>query len=100
MSSRVVRWATATGLLKYTFGITVLPNHGVVIVSSHNDGIIHAHRLSNGVRIASVKVPSCSSLTSDDESDPLVDTIYTSSGVGGRYSVAAYRWDGASMISD
>ncbi len=53
------------GLKAWPRGIAVLPKHEMVFVSSSHDNKLHARRLSNGVRIASVKVPWCSYLAFD-----------------------------------
>ena len=96
MASRAVRWATAPGLIKGARGIAVLPQHGVVFVSSYFTLKLHAHRLLDGVQIASVKVPNCTFLASD----PATATVYVSSYDGGVGSVVAYRWNGAKLVKE
>jgi hypothetical protein len=95
MSSHSVRWATAPGLLNGIDGIAVLLKHGIVFVSSCGDFKLYAHRLSDGVRIASMKVPGCSYLASDPETS----VVYASSICDtGMLAVVPYLWNGAKLV--
>jgi hypothetical protein len=97
MTSRVVRWTTAPGMFDASlFGIAVLSQQGVVVVSSYQDNMLHAHHLSDGMRITSVEVTWCTYLASD----PAAGTIYISAGTRERLSVVAHRWDGATLVAD
>jgi hypothetical protein len=96
MISRMVRWTTAPWMCDSACGIAVLPQHGVVVVSSLQDDMLHAHRLSDGVRIASVEAPWCSF----GASDPTAATIYVSSGTPEHRSVVAHRWDNSTLVAD
>jgi hypothetical protein len=65
MTSRVVRWTTAPGMLNDAFAIAVLPQQGVAFVVSRVGATIHAYRLSDGMRVTSVKIDGCTFLASD-----------------------------------
>jgi hypothetical protein len=98
MTSRVVRWTTAPGMLNDALGIAVLPQQGLVVVSAFQDKFnkLFVHRLSDGVRIASVRIPWCSFLASD----PASATLFVSSGTQERQSVVVYRWDSKTLVAD
>jgi hypothetical protein len=96
MTSRVVRWTTEPGMLNGVCGIAVLPPQGVVIVGSYQDDMLHAHRLSDGMRFASANVNGCTFIASD----PAAATIYVSSGTQECQSVVAHRWDSTTLVAD
>jgi hypothetical protein len=82
-----------------SFGIAVLPQQGVVIVSSFHYDMLHVHGLSDGIRIASVEVSWCTFLASD----PAAATIYVSSESdddGAGHSVVAYTWNTTTLVVD
>jgi DNA-binding beta-propeller fold protein YncE len=89
-------WTKVPGMLDDALGIAVLSQQGVVVVSSIQDDMLHAYRLSDGTRIASVNVTWCTYLASD----PAAATIYVSSGTQERQSVVANRWDGTRLVAD
>jgi hypothetical protein len=65
-ASRAVRWSAALG--GSCCGISVLPAQGVVIVSDNDLSMLHVHRLSDGVRVASAKAKEVTYVAADPAS--------------------------------
>jgi hypothetical protein len=89
-ASRAVRWSAALGAS--CFGIAVLPAQGVLIVSEYRRNMLHVHRLSDVVRVASAKAVSVSYVTADRNSG----TVYASTS----WVVSAFRWDGVALVAE
>jgi hypothetical protein len=88
--SRAVRWSAALG--GSCWGIAVLPAQGVVVASDYDNSKLHAHRLSDGTHIASVKA----SLPTFVAAEPATATVYASTSS----KVSAFRWDGAALVAE
>jgi hypothetical protein len=93
-ASRAVRWSTALGCDCY--GIAVLPAQDVVILSDPDHSKLHVHRLSDGVRVASMKAAWPTFVAAD----PAFGTVYASTGASPSCAVSAFRWDGAALVSE
>jgi hypothetical protein len=93
-ASRAIRWSAAMGGSCY--GIAVLPAQGVVVVSNPDHGKLHVRRLSDGVRVASVKAKEATYVAAD----PASGTAYVSTGAASSYRVCAFRWDGAALVAE
>ena len=89
-ASRAVRWSAALG--GSCWGIAVLSAQGVVVVSDLKDNQLHAHRLSDGTRIASVEAREPTYVAAD----PATSTMYVSTSV----EMTAFRWDGAVLVAE
>ncbi len=83
-------------------GIAVLPQHNKVFVSSYKDDKLHAHRLSDGVLVASAIVPWCSFLASDPATSTVYACVYNERfGVfDENFIVVAFRWNGVKLVKD
>jgi hypothetical protein len=92
-SGMTLRWSAK--LPGTCFGITLLPVQGVVVVSVSDNGQLHVHRLSDGVRVASADAVSPSFVSSD----PTSGTVYVSikSSPSG---VSAFLWNGSALVAD
>jgi len=89
-ASRVVRWSAALGGSCY--GVAVLPAQGVVVANDFESDKLHAHRLSDGTRVASANAD----WTTFVAADPATATAYAST--SGK--VSAFRWDGAALVEE
>jgi hypothetical protein len=93
-ASRKVRWSAALG--GYCLGVAALPAHCVVVVSDYINNMVHVHRLSDGVRVASADAV----LASYVAADPASGTVYASTGLDGSYMVSYFRWDGTALVAE
>lgn len=80
------RWATDKGSLESCYGIAVLPREGVCFATSYVSDLLVVHRLSDGVRVASLKMRDPNFVAADPESS----TFF----VGDFYGVHSGRWVG------
>jgi hypothetical protein len=93
-ASRAVRWSAA--LEHGCYGIAVLPAQGVIVVSDPILGMLHVHRLSDGVRVASAEATGVAYVAAD----PASGTAYASTVVHSSRAVSAFRWDGAALVAE
>jgi hypothetical protein len=70
----------------------VLPAQGVVVANDFESDKLHAHRLSDGTRVASAKAD----WPTFGAADPATATAYAST--SGK--VSAFRWDGAALVEE
>ena len=73
-------------------GLATLPTQGVVIVANYAGDSLHAHRLSDGLRISTITTvgPSVSHIAADASSSLIF--------VSARGSVSAYAWDPSGFV--
>jgi hypothetical protein len=74
----------------------VLPAQGVTVVSDLSHSVLHVHRLSDGVRVASAEAafPTCVA------ADPASGTVFASTSPTDDYRVSVFRWDGAALVAE
>ena len=94
------RWATSPGALSWVFGCAVIGRSGVAVVGAHNGHTLHAHRASDGARVASVSLSGPTFVAADPTAPtharPLV---FASTGLAGESRVAVFAWDGARLVA-
>ena len=90
-ATRAVRWSAALG--GDCYGIAVLPVQGVVVASDSNLRKLHAHRFSDGTRMASVTAFVVPRYVAADSATA---TVYASTA----NKVTAFRWNGAALVFD
>jgi hypothetical protein len=88
MRSRRLLWSTGPRSVSAGYGIAVLPEHGIVTLSSFYDNAIRVHRLSDGVRVSSVAASGCSYQAAHGS------MVYVSMSDSG---VVSFHWNGTSL---
>jgi hypothetical protein len=94
VANKSVRWTTA--LESNCYGIVALPTQGVVVVGGCIEHMMHVHRLSDGIRIASTKAEGAFFSTAD----PCTATLYVSTVTALNFTVSVFRWNGSALLSD
>jgi hypothetical protein len=93
-ASRAVCWSAALGC--NCQGVAALPAQGVVVVSAPKHAMLHVHRLSDGVRVASGDAARSTFVAAY----PASGTVYASTGALPSCAVSAFRWDGTALVAE
>ena len=96
-ATRVARWVSAPGLFQECSGIAALPDDDIVVAASNREKTLFTHRLSNGERVGSIKVPSLHwGLVADPASKTVFGVVLPPG--AGKYGVIRFSWTLASGL--